>query len=376
MKQFPSIKYRRLAVLLLCLTLLLVSCSEGKKSSYDSSAYDSPKSVNDYGFYTYDEYAASEEASENEMAFHPSESPASDPLLPDPAASGGYENLEQKLIYIGHLSVETLDFDQTCSGVEEMVQQYGGYTEASNLSGRTVYRGEEGMPTLIDRYATYTLRIPKAKFSDFMAHAGDLGNVTDVSTQLENISPQFYDTQSRLDAYQIQYDRLLALLEKADRIEDILALESQLTEVRYRIEAMTTQLRGWQSQVDYSTVHLNIREVTRYTPPEKQSYPERLVKAISGSLSRFTELLGNFVIDFIYMLPWIVVLVAVYLLIRRFRPLKLLPKRRKKKKDASFPAGNSYEPIPTEKDPVPQAEGGHEALSAQDENELVSPADQ
>ncbi|MBQ6000111.1 MAG: DUF4349 domain-containing protein [Clostridia bacterium] len=376
MKQLPSIKHRRLAVLLLCLTLVLASCSTKNEASYDSPADGLPRSADNYGFYTYDEDMTLEAASEDETAFTPSKSPDSDPLLPDSAALGGYENLEQKLIYIGYLSVETLDFDQTCSGVEEMIRQYGGYTEASNLSGRTVYRGEEGMPTLVDRYATYTLRIPKAKFSDFMAHAGDLGNVTDVSTQLENISPQFYDTQSRLDAYQIQYDRLLSLLEKADRIEDILALESQLTEVRYRIEAMTTQLRGWQSQVDYSTVHLNVREVTRYTPPEKQSYPERLVKAISGSLSRFIELIGNFIIDFIYIIPWIVVLVVVYLLVRRFHPLKFLPKRRKKKKDASFPAGNSYEPIPTEKDPVSQTEGGHEALSAQDENELVSPADQ
>ena len=180
MKQLPSIKHRRLAVLLLCLTLVLASCSTKNEASYDSPADGLPRSADNYGFYTYDEDMTLEAASEDETAFTPSKSPDSDPLLPDSAALGGYENLEQKLIYIGYLSVETLDFDQTCSGVEEMIRQYGSYTEASNLSGRTVYRGEEGMPTLVDRYATYTLRIPKAKFSDFMAHAGDLGNVTDV----------------------------------------------------------------------------------------------------------------------------------------------------------------------------------------------------
>ncbi len=310
-----AITFRRFGAAMLCLIFLLSGCAANKDLAADEGA-PSNNIQNSSGFFE-ESYTAQGDFLGETTA--DSETPPSAPQ----EGGGAYEGLEQKLVYTGYLAVETLEFDTACSGVSALVEEFGGFIESSNRSGSTVYRGEEGTPTLVDRYANYVLRIPSDRFSSFMSSAGELGNVTDTGTQLENISTRFYDTQSRLDAYQIQYDRLLALLEQADRMEDILAIEAQLTDVRYQIESLTTTLRGWQSQVDYSTVTLNIREVTRYTPPEKQTFVDRVLGAVSGSLQSFGASLADLSISLIYLIPWLAVLALIVWLLRRYLPKRL-----------------------------------------------------
>ena len=247
--------------------------------------------------------------------------------------------LPQKLVYTGNLTIETLEFDAACEAVSRRVTEMGGFIERSDRSGRTSYNGE-GAPVLVDRYASYTLRIPSDRFELFMESAGEMGNVVNISRNLDNISQRFYDTQSRLEASRVQYDRLLELLEQAESMEDILVIESRLSEVRYEIESMTTTLRGWQAQVDYSTVHLYIEEVTRYTPPAKQGPLERLVSAVVGSAESFSEGTFDLLISFIYLFPWLVLVSVVVWLLRKRLPRVRLPRRRDRKGETepqSFP---------------------------------------
>ena len=110
---------------------------------------------------------------------------------------------------------------------------------------------------------------------------------------------------------------------------DILAIEAQLTEVRYEIESLTTTLRGWQSQVDYSTVTLQIYEVTRYTPPERQGFLSRMADAVLDSLRSFLDTLADLSIRLIYLLPWLAVLGVLLWLLRRRLPRLPLPHKKR-----------------------------------------------
>lgn len=76
------------------------------------------------------------------------------------------------MVYTGHVSVETLEFDQSCEALSGMVERFGGYIESSESSGRTVYREDDGSAQLVDRYAHYVLRIPSERFSEFLESSG------------------------------------------------------------------------------------------------------------------------------------------------------------------------------------------------------------
>ena len=56
------------------------------------------------------------------------------------------------------------------------------------------------------------------------------------------------------------------MLEKAETVADMITIESRLSEVRYNIESVTSQLNNWQHQVDYSTINLSIYEVKELSP--------------------------------------------------------------------------------------------------------------
>ena len=119
--------------------------------------------------------------------------------------------------------------------------------------------------------------------------------------------------------------RLLALMEKASKIEDIIALENQLSQTIYEKEQLQSTLSGIDDKVDFSTVHINIQEVEKLTNAENPStgFGTRVKNAFSDSLYRFNIGIQNFVISLIYLAPFILLIgllaFLVYLLTKKFK---------------------------------------------------------
>jgi len=135
--------------------------------------------------------------------------------------------------------------------------------------------GKDYHTTYYDNYAyrraEFVIRVPRENFSSMQDALSTLGYVTDVSTWTENITARYMDTESRLNAYRAEEKSLLTLMEKAQTVEEMITVQSRLSEVRYEIESLTSTLRYYQSQVDYSTLTLYIREVAKIV--EKNEMP-------------------------------------------------------------------------------------------------------
>ena len=104
-------------------------------------------------------------------------------------------------------------------------------------------------------------------------------------------------------------------------MSDLLQIEGRLTDVRYELESVTSQLRVYDNLVDYATIHLNLSEVQEYTPVEEETLWQR----ISGGFVESLKNLGNFFVELfvalIVGLPYIVfigaIVVVVVILCRR-----------------------------------------------------------
>ena len=81
----------------------------------------------------------------------------------------------------------------------------------------------------------------------------------------------YVDVESRKKMLETEQQRLLELLETAESLDDILTIESRLTEVQYELDSKESQLRTYDNQIDYSTVYLDIDEVVRYTPQDRRA---------------------------------------------------------------------------------------------------------
>ena len=121
-----------------------------------------------------------------------------------------------------------------------------------------------------------------------------LGETVSTSVRGTDISTQYFDIETRLKTLRIREERLQELLKEAKGLEDIIELERELANVSYEIQINQTQLRDFDSLVDFSTVTVSLQEVNEITSvtPSKQTLGDRVSEAfyaVANALKDFGE---------------------------------------------------------------------------------------
>ena len=224
------------------------------------------------------------------------------------------ETTQQKLVYTSRLTVDTTEFDAYADAVRQKVSELGGYIEQSEVSGDAENGG---------RSLYMTIRVPAEKRNELTDTAKSNAKVRSQSESVEDVTLEYVDVQSHIEALQTEQQTLLGLLEKAESIDTTLAIQNQLTEVRYQLESYSSRLKVMQNQVDYSTLELSAYEVTRVTATEKDTFLIRLKDRFMGSLTALGNGCENVVLFILGGLPILavlgVLLVVIVLLVRRVR---------------------------------------------------------
>lgn len=319
-------KFRLFALALAALLLLAcIGCSASSKSAAYDTAISAPQ------------YAMTEEG-KYEM---PAEEPAA--AEAESVTTAGYDSADEisydesvsdytaKIIYSANLSLQTTEFDEAVAALERMTASFGGFVERSDVTGDISYESD-GSTRVVNRWGYYTLRIPCARFEEFLTQTQGLGNVISSSKYAENVTSSYTDYEARLSSLYTQEERLLSMLEKSEDVDSLIALEQRLADVRYEIESIERNLRNLDMQISYSTVSVDLQEVEVYTPtaPVQRTFGEKLSDAFASGWRGFTRGLQRFAIGMAEALPTLIILavivVACIILVRR-----LVKKHRTKK---------------------------------------------
>lgn len=243
----------------------------------------------------------------------------------DTGAAPDAESLADKMIYSADLSIQTTEYDSAIAALEAAVSNFGGFVENSNTYGDLRYN-DDGSTRIVNRGADYTVRIPATRFGDFLSQANGLGNVLSTNRYAENVTSQYTDYEARLSSLRTQEERLLALLEKSEDVESLIALEERLADVRYETESIERNLRNLDRRISYSTITIFLQEVEVYTPTKsvQRTFGEKLRDAFSDGWSGFRRGFQNFVIDLVYALPGLILFLvlagaAVFVLLRLWK---------------------------------------------------------
>lgn len=213
----------------------------------------------------------------------------------------------EKVITTIYLDFETTGFEETNDELNKLIEKYKAYVEYSNISYNNYYSGKSY------RYGEFSVRVPKDSITSFKTELNILGNLTSESTNKQDVTKQYTDTDSRLKVVETKEERLLALLEKAEKMEDIIALENQLSEVIYEKENLKSSLITLDDKVDFSTIHINIQEVERLSTAEtiETTFATKIANAFNNSLFNFKYTLENLIIALIYSLPFLIIMAVV-----------------------------------------------------------------
>lgn len=245
--------------------------------------------------------------------------------ISDSSAAAPNLPADRKLIRTVRMQAETDDLNGVLSQLEQTLSQFGGYLQQKEIYQGSTYRGTQR------RNANLVIRIPAQDLNAFLDHLSGAAHVVSSSETVDDVTLYYIDVDSQLKALRVEEERLLAMMEKAEILSDLLAIEQRLTQVQQEIQSVTSQLKALDSQIEYATIHLSISEVVEYTPVEEKSPWQEIGDGFMESLSD----IGNGFVDvFVFLVansPRLVLLggiaVIVILLVRRSN------KRRKAKKN-------------------------------------------
>lgn len=208
----------------------------------------------------------------------------------DKMAAGEIDNnvamSERKIIKSASMEIQTLEYDIAVQRLNDKIIGVGGYIESSNVRGRDI---EDDYST---RSAHFTLRVPQKQFEQFMTDMTNVGTVIQSNTYGEDVTAQIFDHEAHKKTLEIQEERLLDILGKAEKIEDVISLERELSNVRYQIENLTGTLKRLENLVSYSTLSISIYEVHEIVKTVEK--PKTLAQKISAKFSESLEDISDF----------------------------------------------------------------------------------
>ncbi|WP_313755725.1 DUF4349 domain-containing protein [Tissierella sp.] len=273
--------------LILSFSLIFSGCGAKKSESYDMATEDMPPT----------EQWREMDNNENEES------------------KGQYGTTEpEKIITTISISMQTKEFVDTTNKLTAIIEKHKGYVENSNIFHNNYYNSARL------KYSEYTIRIPKENLNQFVIDLKEIGNIISENTSKADITKQYKDTKSRLRVLEIKEGRILDLLKKAEKMEDIIALEDQLSNIIYEKENLTANIMDMDDKVNYSTVQFQLEEVAKLIPSENIKTPfwTKIGNAFKNSMYFFTDNVENLIISFIYFLPYGLIIGILAYLVWRF----------------------------------------------------------
>lgn len=288
-------KYISLAAVLcviLVASLIAIPAFSTMGAMKESAVSDGDYKADNYG----DGYAFSDQDNPSESV----SSTAYSPVVPS----------TRKLIRNANIRVDTKNFTSFCDSVEKKAGELGGYVECSDSS-----EGYGG-----NRNATIVLRIPADNLDALLSHVSDNATVRFRSTEVQDVTENYIDIESRLNALRTEQTALLALLEKADSLSEILEIQGRLSEVRGSLESLEGQLKSLDSQIAYSKVTLDVSEVEHVSDTGDSSFFSLVRAGLSENLYSIGRSMRSGAIAVLaglpYILIWGVIIAVVVLIIR------------------------------------------------------------
>ncbi len=215
--------------------------------------------------------------------------------------------IEQRIIKTGEITLEVGNVGESLGRVRALAVELGGYVGGSQAG------------TLEDS-ATLTLRVPAAGFETALARLHEMdAEVVAESTREQDVTGQVVDLAARIDNLQASEASYRELVSRAEEVEDILAVQSRLDQVRGEIEQLTAQLEALEGQAALSTLTVTLVPVATPVEATTEGWDPRsqLDQALAALVGIGQGLLNGLIWFGVLWLPVLLVLAAVVLIALR-----------------------------------------------------------
>ncbi|WP_165498571.1 DUF4349 domain-containing protein [Streptomonospora litoralis] len=159
---------------------------------------------------------------------------------------------ERDLVHTADMAVEVDGVQKAADAAADWTRSAGGYVAAEQV------QTAEGSPP----HASLTLHVPQDRYEDALEEFASLGSRSNLDRNVQDVTEQVADVDSRVESAEASLERLRDLLEEAESVEDVLAVERQISTRQEELEALQARQRSLAQQTTYGTVRLEL------APPE------------------------------------------------------------------------------------------------------------
>jgi hypothetical protein len=159
-------------------------------------------------------------------------------------------------------------------------------------------------------YGEITISVPSAELDRVIAELGSVGKVIRSTSASENVGNQIVDTASRLETMRVSVERVRAFLKDAKDLNQIVAMEAELTRRQSDLESLEAQLASLKGSVARSPIQISLTTEPGAIVEEQPDEAGFLVglkggwDAFTGSATVLLTIVGA-------LLPFLVVLALV-----------------------------------------------------------------
>lgn len=288
---------KRILIGLAFILLLLTGCSASNDSSESSNAMDS----------------SGEKSYEGGIGADTDDSAG---VEEDGEVAPEGENNERKVMYNASVSLEVDDIGKSIDEVEKNVQELKGYVVEVNFSSNNE-----------QDYGSITLRIPTESLTAFLDGLEEYsGKVIEKRVVGQDVTEEYVDLTSRLKAKRVVEERLLDLLSKAEKTEDLLKISHDLSIVQEEIEQVMGRMKYLDNKTEFAEVEMSFTDVSIPIPDvkgnEELKTGEKIKKTFAASLNSITAFFSGLAVFLIGYSPILLLLAAasflVYWGVRRY----------------------------------------------------------
>lgn len=209
------------------------------------------------------------------------------------------EASSQKLIKKARVFMVTKNADELIKGIDSELATLKGYTSAL-----TQNKDDDSLSV------ETRVQVPAEKLDEFLAFLEKSGTITGKNIETSDVTDDYTDTESQIEALETEEKALLAILAKSETVQDTMSVQDRLAQVRGELNSLKGQKENYDRQIAYSEVSIYISEVDR-VKKAPTSFGSQVSENFSESLYNIGQFFRNLGVFVLGASPYLVIVAVV-----------------------------------------------------------------
>jgi hypothetical protein len=217
---------------------------------------------------------------------------------------------DKKIVKTANLNIEVKEYKSYYTRLRESIRSAGGYIAQENQS-QSDYKLEN----------VIVIKVPVDQFETALASLTDkVEKVNEKKISSQDVTAEFVDTRSRLEAKKQVRLKYLDLLKQARNMEEILNVQSEINDIQEQIEAATGRIDYLSHAAAFSTIELTYYQVLNSAA--RNSGKPRFGTEVREAFTTGWGWIKDLFVGIVSIWPLVLLVIAGIIYIKRSRLLK------------------------------------------------------